>query len=58
MTRPDILLISTDQQCWDTLGAAGNPHLGTPHLDDLAAQGARFTNCYVQSASVRRLVTA
>ncbi|SEE29083.1 sulfatase family protein [Ruania alba] len=50
MTRPNILLISTDQQRWDALGAAGNSHIRTPHLDRLAAQGARFTNCYVQSS--------
>ncbi|UFU07808.1 sulfatase family protein [Ruania halotolerans] len=50
MTRPNILLISTDQQRWDALGASGNPHITTPHLDRLAAQGARFTNCYVQSS--------
>lgn len=50
MTRPNILLISTDQQRWDALGASGNPHIRTPHLDRLAADGARFTNCYVQSS--------
>lgn len=49
MTRPNILLISTDQQRYDALGAAGNPHIRTPHLDRLAAQGARFTGCYTQS---------
>lgn len=49
MTRPNILLLCTDQQRYDALGAAGNPHIRTPHLDRLAAQGARFTNCYTQS---------
>ncbi|WP_159623132.1 sulfatase-like hydrolase/transferase [Ruania rhizosphaerae] len=50
MTRPNILFISTDQQRWDALGAAGNTHIRTPNLDRLAAQGARFTNCYTQSS--------
>ncbi|APX31693.1 hypothetical protein BH708_01975 [Brachybacterium sp. P6-10-X1] len=49
MTRPNILLISTDQQRYDALGAASNPHIHTPHLDRLAAQGTRFENCYTQS---------
>ncbi|SDD99454.1 Arylsulfatase A [Auraticoccus monumenti] len=47
--RPNILLLCTDQQRWDALGAAGNPHIDTPHLDRLAAEGARLTQCYVQS---------
>lgn len=47
--RPNVLLICTDQQRFDALGAAGNAEISTPHLDRLAAQGAMFTNCYVQS---------
>ncbi|MGD7788807.1 sulfatase family protein [Propionibacteriaceae bacterium Y1700] len=46
---PHILLICTDQQRWNALGAAGNDEISTPNLDRLAGQGARFTNCYVQS---------
>ncbi len=40
--RPNILLIMTDQQRWDTLGAARNPIIDTPNLDRLAAQGVSF----------------
>lgn len=47
--RPNILLICTDQQRFDALAAAGNPEIETPHLDQLAAAGALFTNCYVQA---------
>ena len=47
--RPNILLISTDQQRYDMVGAAGNPAVSTPHLDRLAAEGALFENCYVQN---------
>jgi arylsulfatase A-like enzyme len=47
--RPNILLICTDQQRFDALGAAGNAEIDTPHLDQLAADGAIFTNCYVQA---------
>lgn len=43
---PNILLIITDQQARAALGAAGNPHLQTPHMDSLAARGVRFVNAY------------
>lgn len=49
MTNPNIVLISTDQQRFDMVAAAGNPAVSTPHLDRLAAQGALFENCYVQN---------
>ena len=37
MKRPNILLLYTDQQRWDALGANGNPDISTPNLDRLAA---------------------
>ncbi len=46
---PNILLIMTDQQRYDTLGANGNPIIKTPHLDALAAESANFSHCFVQS---------
>ncbi len=42
----NLLFIMTDQQRWDAMSAAGNPVLQTPHLDALAAQGARFSKFY------------
>lgn len=47
--RPNILVLMTDQQRFDALGAAGNGHIHTPALDRLAADGARFASCYVQN---------
>lgn len=47
--RPNILLIMTDQQRWDTLACAGNPHIRTPVLDRLCAEGLRFDRCYTPS---------
>ncbi len=44
--RPNILLITTDQQRFDTLQCAGNPNIWTPHLNWLADNGIRFTNAY------------
>ena len=45
--RPNILFILTDDQGWTTLGSYGNRLVPTPHLDRLAAEGARFTDAYV-----------
>ncbi|MFP4579530.1 MAG: sulfatase [Candidatus Sumerlaeia bacterium] len=46
MRRPNVLLIQTDQQRWDALGAAGNPYIHTPNLDRLAASGALMENAF------------
>ncbi|ADY12196.1 sulfatase family protein [Sphaerochaeta globosa] len=40
--KPNILMIFTDQQRWDTLAAYGNQKIHTPNLDRLAAQGVVF----------------
>jgi arylsulfatase len=45
-SRPNLLLITTDQQRFDTLHAAGNDALFTPHLNWLADTGIRFRRCY------------
>jgi len=45
MTRPNILLITSDQQHWNTLGCL-NPEIKTPNLDKLAEQGSLFTRAY------------
>lgn len=45
--RPNLLLIMTDQQTAGALSCAGNPHVKTPNLDELAAHGVRFTKSYV-----------
>ncbi|MFV0384939.1 alkaline phosphatase family protein [Paracoccus sp. (in: a-proteobacteria)] len=50
MDKPmNVLWIMCDQLRWDYLSCAGHPHLHTPHIDALAAQGVRFSNAYVQS---------
>jgi arylsulfatase len=37
--RPNLLLLFTDQQRADALGASGNPVIRTPNLDRLARAG-------------------
>ena len=44
--RPNILLITTDQQRGDCLGIEGHPVLQTPYLDWVAASGVRFNHAY------------
>ncbi|HBY58488.1 MAG TPA: arylsulfatase [Solibacterales bacterium] len=44
--RPNILLLMTDQHRADCLGAAGNRVIRTPHLDQLASEGALFRHAY------------
>lgn len=46
---PNILWYCTDQQRFDTIGALGNPHVHTPNLDELVAEGVAFTHAYCQS---------
>jgi len=46
MKRPNVLLLYTDQQRWDTIGAGGNELIHTPNLDALAARGALFDNAF------------
>jgi len=44
MKKPNILLITSDQQRGDCYGFEGRK-VKTPHLDDLAARGTRFSAC-------------
>jgi arylsulfatase A len=45
--RPNILMILMDDMASRSLSCYGNPHVRTPHLDRLAAEGMRFTQAYV-----------
>ena len=46
MSRPNIILLMTDQLRWDCLGYAGHPDVKTPYLDTLAAAGVSFDHTY------------
>jgi arylsulfatase A-like enzyme len=45
-SRPNIILIISDDQGWPDLGCIGSKPLITPNLDRLAAEGVRGTNFY------------
>ena len=47
--RPNILWYCSDQQRYDTIRALGQPHIATPRLDALCADGVAFRRAYTQS---------
>jgi arylsulfatase A-like enzyme len=49
MSRPNILLIVTDQHRSDHTGFGGNTVVQTPNLDALAARGTVFTEAFVSN---------
>lgn len=50
-TRPNVLLIVTDQHRADHLGCAGHPLLRTPHIDELATRGVRAKRFHAASTT-------
>ena len=46
LDRPHVLFLMADQYRGDCLGADGHPAVKTPHLDGMAAEGARFRCAY------------
>jgi len=48
--KPNIILLVTDDQRWDTLGCMGNPIIKTPNIDDMAREGVLFKNAYVTTS--------
>ena len=49
-TKPNVIVIYTDDQGSLDLNCYGSKDLQTPHLDQLASQGVRFTQMYSPSA--------
>jgi arylsulfatase A-like enzyme len=45
---PNVLLVYTDDQRFDTIAALGNKEIDTPTLDALVNRGFTFTNAYCQ----------
>ena len=46
MNKPNIIVIFSDQQRWDTLGCYGQELPVTPNLDELARDGVMFENAF------------
>lgn len=49
--RPNIVFIIADDVNWDDIGAYGHPGIQTPHLDQLANEGMRFTQAFLTTSS-------
>src|SRR5213082_4161706 len=47
--KPNIVFILADDLGYGDLGCYGQTQIQTPHLDRLAAEGMRFTQCYAGS---------
>ena len=48
--KPNIILIFIDDLGWTDIGCYGNDFVETPRIDQLAAEGLRFTNFYAAGA--------
>ena len=46
-TRPNFIIIFTDDQGYGDLGCYGHPTIKTPNIDRMASEGQRWTNFYV-----------
>src|SRR5690625_2815391 len=49
MTRPNIILITTDQQRYDAVHAHGSTFIQTPNIDRLVKEGVSFSRAYCPS---------
>ena len=47
--QPNVVLIMCDDLGWGDVGFNGGTHIRTPHLDEMAANGLRFTRFYAQA---------
>jgi arylsulfatase A len=48
--QPNIILIFIDDMGWKDVGCYGNDFIDTPRIDQLAAEGLRFTDFYAAGA--------
>lgn len=44
--KTNFIQILTDDQGWGDLGSYGHDFIQTPHIDNLAKEGIKFTHCY------------
>ncbi len=47
--RPNIIFIMADDMGYGDLGVYGQEHIQMPHVDQMAREGIRYTNCYAGS---------
>lgn len=49
VSRPNFVIIFTDDQGYQDVGCFGSPDIKTPNLDKMAKEGMRFTSFYAQT---------
>lgn len=47
-SKPNFIIFLTDDQGYNDVGVFGASNINTPHLDQMAKEGMRFTNFYAQ----------
>ena len=52
-SKPNVVLIISDDQAWTDYSFMGHPSIETPHLDKLASQSVLFERGYVPTALCR-----
>ena len=48
-SKPNFIIIFTDDQGYQDLGCFGSPNIKTPNLDKMATEGMKFTSFYAQT---------
>lgn len=51
-SRPNVLILLTDDQRADTIAALGNPDILTPNLDEIVRRGCSMSNTYCLGANM------
>lgn len=52
MKTPNVLVIITDDQRFDTVRALGNKEIITPNIDNLVREGTAFTHAYIPGGTI------
>ena len=48
--KPNILILLTDDQSFNTINALGNKEVSTPNIDKLVSNGLTFTHAYIMGS--------
>ena len=50
VSKPNILILLTDDQSFNTINALGNKEVNTPNIDKLVSNGLTFTHAYIMGS--------